>query len=272
MELATGKCGISPEHVNIGGPPSDNVAIDEEGTITLVNLVGLSALIGISLAYFSFRNVRITAMLFITGGVGAMASLAYVWFGGEKMDAILMSMPSLIYVLGLSGAVHIVNYYRDSCHEHGHKVAAEAAISHSWFPCTLAAFTTALGLGSLYISNLAPISKFGLFSAIATVATLIILFTFLPAALTVFRPGYHRLSPKKERESGAHNTGISAKVTHFWQRVGEVVMGRYSLFATIGILAIVIGAYGIATKIETQVHLLKMFDPGAKNPRRLSLA
>ncbi len=263
LELATGSCGILPQHLNMGGPPSDNVAIDEEGTITLVNLVGLSALIGITLAYFSFRNVRVTIMLFITGGVGAMASLAYVWFGGEKMDAIIMSMPSLIYVLGLSGAVHIVNYYRDACHDHGHKTAAEIAIAHSWFPCTLAAFTTALGLGSLYISNLAPISKFGLFSAIATVATLIILFTFLPAALTVFKPGYRRLS-KKELAAGGSSKGISAQVTKFWQGVGQVVMRNYTVFSVIGVLAILIGAYGIWNKIETQVHLLKMFDPGAK--------
>ena len=263
LELATGSCGILPGHLAMGGPPVDNVAIDEEGTITLVNLVGLSAMIGISLAYFSFRNVRITMMLFITGGVGAMASLAYVWFGGEKMDAILMSMPSLIYVLGLSGAVHIVNYYRDACHEHGHKTAAEAAISHSWFPCTLAAFTTALGLGSLYISNLAPISKFGLFSAIATVATLIILFTFLPAALTQFKPGYRRLS-KKEKADGGNKKGMSATVTKFWQSVGDVVMRNYTLVSVIGVVAIVVGAYGIFYKIETQVHLLKMFDPSAK--------
>ena len=266
LELATGSCGISPEHVVLGGPPVDNVAIDEEGTITLVNLVGLSAMIGITLAYFSFRNVRVTMMLFITGGVGAMASLAYVWFGGEKMDAILMSMPSLIYVLGLSGAVHIVNYYRDACHEHGHKAAAEAAIAHSWFPCTLAAFTTALGLGSLYISNLAPISKFGLFSAIATVATLIILFTFLPAALTVFKPGYRKLSQKRHRNGNHHQNsgGISVAVTNFWQRIGVFVMRNYTTFSIIGVLAIAVGAYGIWNKIETQVHLLKMFDPGAK--------
>ena len=266
LELATGSCGISSQHVVLGGPPVDNVAIDEEGTITLVNLVGLSAMIGITLAYFSFRNVRVTMMLFITGGVGAMASLAYVWFGGEKMDAILMSMPSLIYVLGLSGAVHIVNYYRDACHEHGPKAAAEAAIAHSWFPCTLAAFTTALGLGSLYISNLAPISKFGLFSAIATVATLIILFTFLPAALTVFKPGYRKLS-LKDHKRGEHpgaGGGISSAVTNFWQSVGDFVMRNYTVFSVIGVLAIVVGAYGIWNKIETQVHLLKMFDPSAK--------
>jgi len=201
LELAIGESGIAPENLHMGGPPSDNVAIDEEGTITLQNLIGLSAMIGITLAYLSFRNVRITIMLFFTGGVSAMASLAYVWFGGMNMDAILMSMPSLIYVLGLSGAVHIVNYYRDACHEFGHKLAVERAIGHSWFPCLLAAFTTALGLGSLMTSKLAPIWKFGCFSAIATMATVIILFTYLPAALVVFKPGYTKQS-KKQRETG----------------------------------------------------------------------
>ncbi len=261
LELAIGESGIASENLHIGGPPSDNVAIDEEGTITLQNLIGLSALIGITLAYLSFRNVRVTFMLFFTGGVSAMASLAYVWFGGMNMDAILMSMPSLIYVLGLSGAVHIVNYYRDACHEHGHKLAAERAIAHSWFPCSLAAFTTALGLGSLMTSKLAPIWKFGAFSAIATMATVIILFTYLPAALVVFKPGYVKQS-KKQRASGGSD--LAEKVTRFWNAVGGVVIRHYTVFAVTGVMVIVIGFWGVCTKIETQVHLLKMFDQSAK--------
>ena len=260
LELAIGESGIAPENLNLGGPPCDNVAIDEEGTITLKNLIGLSALIGITLAYLSFRNVRITIMLFFTGGVSAMASLAYVWFGGMNMDAILMSMPSLIYVLGLSAAVHIVNYYRDACHEFGHKLAVERAIGHSWFPCLLAAFTTALGLGSLMTSKLAPIWKFGCFSAIATMATVIILFSYLPAALVVFKPGYTKQS-KKQRESGGSD--IAEIVTRFWNRIGDVVIRNYTFFALAGVLVIAAGAWGI-TRIQTQVHLLKMFDPSAK--------
>jgi len=107
LELATGLCGIKAENLHIGGPPVDNVAIDEEGTITLLRLVNLSMLIGVTLAYFCFRSIRITFMLFFVGGVAAISSLAFVWFGGSTPDAILLSMPSLVYVLGLSGAVHI---------------------------------------------------------------------------------------------------------------------------------------------------------------------
>ena len=32
--------------LRLGGPPVDNIAIDEEGTVTLVRLVGYSVLVG----------------------------------------------------------------------------------------------------------------------------------------------------------------------------------------------------------------------------------
>ena len=178
--------------LRMGGPPVDNVAIDEEGQITLVRLVGFSVVIGIGLGYLCFRRVTVTLMIFIVGGVSAIASLSIVWWTGSSVDAILMSMPSLVYVLGLSGAVHIVNYYREAVHEHGLVGAPKRALGTVFMPCTLAAFTTALGLLSLYQSNIFPIRKFGLFSAIGVMATLALLFTYLPSALQLWPPGYER--------------------------------------------------------------------------------
>ena len=259
LELATRESGIAAENVRIGGPPSDNVAIDEEGTRTLVNLVGVSAFLGITIAWFSFQSWRLTLMLFFVGGTAAMASLSYVWFAGDTMDAILMSMPSLIYVLGLSGAVHIVNYYKEECLEYGSGLAAERAVSHALFPCALAAFTTALGLVSLCTSNLVPISKFGFYSAIATLATIVLLFTWLPSALTVWKPGYEKLPPGERDAEG----GMAAKVGRFWDAIGNWVVGHYSIVLVAAALLMGVGMYGIS-KIETQVHLLKLFDKNAK--------
>ena len=259
LELASGQCGVDPESLHIGGPPADNVAIDEEGTITLLKLVSLSALIGIGLAYLSFRSFRVTIMLFFTGGVAAMSSLAFVHYAGSTMDAILMSMPSLVYVLGLSGAVHIVNYYRDACHESGEDGAAEKAIRLGWFPCTLAAFTTGLGLISLYTSYLTPIKKFGLFSAIATMATVLFLFSYLPASLHIWRPGYKKKSGK---EKGT-DSKVAIAVARMWRRVGEIVIRNHAVVSTVGIAILILFGYGI-TRIETSVQLLKLFDKDAK--------
>ena len=259
LELAISKCGIDEANIHIGGPPADNVAIDEEGTSTLVKLIKYSALIGITIALLCFRKISLTFMIFFVGGVAAMGSLAIVWMAGDSMDAILMSMPSLVYVLGLSGAVHLVNYYRDACHEDGPELAAETAVLHCIGPCSLAALTTALGLYSLTTSSLSPIFKFGKYSAFATVATVFLLFTFLPAALTLFKPGFKKLAAK-EREN---DQSVMARIGAFWDGVGDVVIRNWRGVMAMGLVVMMVGIYGI-TKVETQVHLLKLFDPGAK--------
>ncbi len=261
LELATGQCGIKPENLHIGGPPVDNVAIDEEGSITLFRLVSLSALIGFTLAYLSFRSIRVTLMLFFVGGVAAISSLAFVWFAGSTMDAILMTMPSLVYVLGLSGAVHVVNYYKDACHEKGEGRAADIAVKLGWFPCTLAAFTTALGLISLYTSNLVPIKKFGLFSAIATLATVTLLFTYLPSSLTIWPPGYGRRNG--ENRSRRRRPQLSELVGKFWDAIGGWVVKHHAPVSIVSIIVLVVFAYGV-TRVDTTVQLLKLFRSDAK--------
>ena len=252
--------GISTDdegELRLGGPPVDNVAIDEEGTITLVRLVGYSVALGLTLSMICFRSINVTLMVFLVGGVSAVTSLSIVYWTGWSVDAILMSMPSLVYVLGLSGAVHIVNYYRDACREHGIEGAPDRALAHGWGPCTLAALTTALGLLSLYTSNIMPIKKFGLFSAIGVVATLALLFTYLPAALEIWPPGYHR-----QRRDSNQDT-LFRQIEGFWLRVADWVVKRYTVVIVVSLVVMALCSYGI-TKTESSVQLLKLFDEDSK--------
>lgn len=263
LALAINECGISADDLKMGGPPVDNVAIDEEGTITLVRLVGFSALIGISLSLLCFRSIKVTMMVFFVGGVSAVASLAIVFWSGSipgmgalsSVDAVLMSMPALVYVLGLSGAVHIVNYYREAVDEEGVEGAAERALAHAWGPCTLAAFTTALGLISLYSSNLMPIKKFGLFSALGVMATLSLLFCYLPAALTIW--------PFITKKRLDEEDGVTKIVENVWLAVGRWIIGNHWL-VTAGCFALMVAVGLGLTKIKTEVQLLKLFDPDSK--------
>lgn len=255
--LATVECDISKNDLHLGGPPCDNVAIDEEGTITLVRLVGFSSLVGLVIAYLSFRSIIVTMMVFFVGGVSAIASMGIVWYGNSQLDAILLTMPSLVYVLGLSGAVHIVNYYREACYEDGHRAAAETAVKYGWFPCTLAAMTTSLGLISLYVSNLIPIKKFGLFSAIGTMVTVTLLFTYLPAALKLFPPGYKKRRKRDLEEKKGRS--LYDLTNDFWLAIGNWVIKRHAIVTGLVMLMLVVAALGIF-KIKTSVQLIKLFD------------
>lgn len=241
--------------IHIGGPPVDNVAIDEEGTITLVRLIGYSLALGLGLSLALLRSVRLMMVVFFVGGVSAMASLSMVWWCNASVDAILLTMPSLVYVLGMAGAIHIVNYYRDAAVEGGQKGAPERAISHAFLPCSLAALTTAIGLLSLCTSNILPIRKFGIFSAMGVISTLVLLYLFLPSALTVF--------PPKERTLRGSGDKAAQRILGFWEVVGAFILKRHWWVNAVCITLFIGLGFGLF-KIQTSVQLLKLFDSNSQ--------
>ena len=250
-----------PPVLKLGGPPVDNAAIDEEGQITLVRLVGLSLAVGLGLSWLCFRSVNVTIMVFLVGGISALASVSLVYWTGSSVDAVLMSMPSLVYVLGISGAVHIVNYYRESVYKDGLRGASGKAIALGWQPCTLAAATTALGLLSLYTSQILPIRKFGFYSALGVMATLLLLFTYLPAALQIWPPRSFLKRGQRSRE--ATRSAVDKFIEAFWMNIGQWIIRNYGLVCT-GCVVVMVGVGAGLYRINTSIQLLKMFDTNAQ--------
>jgi len=268
-DIAATECGIASETIHMGGPPVDNITIDVEGERTLIRLAGLSGIVGLTLSYWCFRSVKLTGIVFAVGVLSAGMSLALVFYFGVfeviflgmnkprlgTVDAILMSMPAVVYVLGLSGATHIVNYYRDARREKGVHDAAETAVRLGWGPCTLAAFTTAVGLGSLYTSDILPIKKFGMFTAGAVMLTVALLFTILPVFL-------HRFPVSEEsikRQSGGHGGANESHLPEWAKRLFGFVIHRHALTCAIWFVVMATLAIGF-TKIGTSVSLLKLLD------------
>ncbi len=247
-----------PEGLHLGGPPVDNVAIDNEGQRTLFRLAGLSAVVGLGISWVCFRSVRLTIMVFFTAILAAGTALGMVYFTGSYSDAVLLTMPSLVYVLAISGAIHIVNYYHDAIREHGLTSAPERALSHGFLPCFLAALTTALGLGSLVISDVVPIAKFGTYSASGVMTTLPLIFLFLPALLYFFPSRAYAQRVRHEGEEQVADTLI----IRAWRRVGGLIIGHNYLVATVCLIVMVFCAFGLP-RLKTSIQLAKLFSADA---------
>ncbi len=243
----------------LGGPPVDNVAIGYEGERTLYRLAGICALVGVTIAMLCFRSVRLTSFVFWTGILAAGISLATVSLTGSRCDAIMLSMPALVYVLAMSGAVHIINYYHDAIREHGLAGAAERAVSLAWYPCFISNLTTAIGLGSLYFSHLIPIIKFGVYSAIAVMLSLLLLFLYLPALLHFFPSRDFA----KQVEQGGKDVGDHGVIDRWWQFFGGIIT-RYNMFVMLLLFgAMVYFAVGVF-KIQTSVKMMRFYSPNAE--------
>ncbi len=252
-------CGIDPETARLGGPPVENVAIDEEGDKTLSRLALISGALGICLAWWSLRSVKLTAMVFACAVMSAAAGLAVVVWTGQTTDAVMMSMPSMLYVLAISGAVHLVNYYHDAVREHGLEGAAERALAHGWKPAILCNVTTGIGLASLATADLEPIRKFGIYSAAGVVIMLIFLLVFLPSALTMWPVPLTRKQKRDEEEIELAGVGDPTKSHDFWTRwSGGIIQHHWAVTAACILFIAGIG-YGL-THVQTNIDLLRLFD------------
>lgn len=259
---ALAEVGIKESEVRLGGPPIDNSAIDEEGERTLMRLALLSGAFGVGLAYWSLRSVRMTMVVFMCGLLSAAISLALVPLTGNSMDAILMSMPALVYVLSVSGAIHFINYYRQAVEENGLKHAVEAALHHAWKPALFCSVTTSIGLVSLCSSDIIPIAKFGAYSALGVFGMLLVLFGLLPALLKLWpwipaglTAEGHVIEPPEGKPHWTRE--------RIWGTWAGVVERHYGLVLA-GSFAVIVGLCLGLPRVTTSIDLLKLFHKDAQ--------
>jgi predicted RND superfamily exporter protein len=259
------RAGIEDADLHLGGPPVDNISIDEEGERTLIRLAGFSGLLGLGLAWWSLRSMVLTWIVFCCAVTSAAASLAIIWATGETVDAIVLSMPSLVYVLAISGAVHFINYYRDAVREGGLWGATERAVLHALKPAVLCSLTTALGLLSLCASELVPIRKFGLYSASGVTVLNVVLFLILPSALHVLRYARRWEQDVDSSSSQLHATESQqpSSLERFWAKVASFIVRNHFGVASACVLFVGLIGFGL-TKTRTSIDLLELFDSQAR--------
>ena len=259
-QVAAEECGVPEKAIHMGGPPVDNVSIDKAGQTSVTVLFALSLVVGFFVSWWSLKSKLLVGLVLASGVYSMFASLAVVWYSGYPVDAILLTMPSLVYVATTSGAIHLANYYRDQIAETGIvDGAAGRSVHHALLPLSLATGTTAIGLATLAVSELVPIRMFGIFSAIGVVVSFFVLISFMPAALELFPPKL-KVGKSVDDQSNADWRPIEASR---WWRLGQWVT-RHNGMVTMACL-LVMGAVGYGmTRVESSVQLMRLFSPNAR--------
>lgn len=253
LQVATKECAIPESAIRMGGPPVDNVELDKAGENSLMRLAVVTGVVGVFISWWCLRSFKLMLMVFFAGVYSAAASLAVVWYTGAQMNSILLTMPSLVYVAAISGAIHLANYYREAVHENGVYGASMQAVKHAWLPLTLASITTAFGLFSLAISELVPIQMFGVYSAIGVLVATIVLFFYMPAVLDRF--------PVQPLEAARHHERTAASealTSDWWRKVGEAILRHNLLVSAVCFAVLATAAWGIQYS-RTSVKLLNFF-------------
>lgn len=169
---------LGRDALRVAGTVYESYAVDQAAENSLEKLVAPSCFIGILLAWYCLRSIRAAIAVLTIAGVGQLLAISIVYYSGGKFSAVLIVLPTLVFMLTLSGAVHLMNYYRDVSVGH-HDHLGSRAMLLGFKPSLFSSITTSLGMASLAASQLSPIREFGLYSAISlSAATLFLLLGF----------------------------------------------------------------------------------------------
>lgn len=248
LDTAHRVCGLDRSEFRIAGPPVDGVAIDKAGVETMVHFALPSALASLCFCWWCLRAWRYALAILAVAGFGEGVCLTLVFYSRIPMNAILILMPPLVFVLTIAAGVHLVNYYLDEVRLRDVEGATQRAIRAGWFPSVLATATTAIGLGSLLVSRVEPIRMFGGFATIGVLVTLLLLFLVLPGAMELWPQSRPTERPRQWR------------LAHFWTLLAEFVIGRASIICVVALLLMAALGWGLR-HIETSVKLRDLFSP-----------
>ena len=127
-----------------------------------IKVFQVGGLIGLTIAFLVFR--RVAAVLIVYGGafVGALWTMGALGLAGEPVNALNSILPTLVLVVGLTDAVHLMYDIRASHRRGAGPVAAAcSAVRHVGPACVLTSITTAIGFSSLALTSVPIIRRFG---------------------------------------------------------------------------------------------------------------
>jgi predicted RND superfamily exporter protein len=206
-----------------------------------------SALVSALLAYALVRSIRLASFVLFISLFTMVCSMALVPITGGSMNMVLIVMPTLLIVLTMSGAIHVANYWKHAaCKDEAHAISK--TVRMSWRPCFLASLTTAIGLISLCTSSLTPVRHFGIYAAVGTMFSLLMVVYGLPSLMQLWTG-----RPPKEHE--LDHAG--------WRTFGRMLT-VHSGWQSLAVIAICIGCSIGLNKFRTETKVIRYFPDHAK--------
>ncbi len=185
-QLLVQEAGIPEGDIHLVGPIMDGYTVDSDSARSMRNFTVPSALVMLGLAWYRLRSRRVALTVFGLSLYCEAVTLALVYYTGSKLNPILMVMPPLILALTMAGGIHLVNYYFDALAAGPRETASQRALALGFRPCFLAAGTTAIGLASLLVSDIAPIREFGGYASAGVMISLCLLLLVIPGSFELW--------------------------------------------------------------------------------------
>ncbi|MBN2798439.1 MAG: MMPL family transporter [Deltaproteobacteria bacterium] len=151
-------------------------------------LGGASYLLVFGLLWVFFGRPGPVLVALVAVGSSALVPLGLMGWAGVDMNTVTMVLPTLVFIIGVADAVHLLNALgREPLGPH----RVRRAVSAVFWPCVFTSLTTAAGFLSLASARVPVVRQLGLFATAGVLAALgiTVLLVLIAGRWPFFAPG-----------------------------------------------------------------------------------
>jgi len=152
----------------------------------MIVFISLSVVLIVLFLFIAFRSawgiwVPVTVVM-----LSIIWLLGFMQFTGKSVDLMVMILPTILFVVGMSDVVHILSKYFDELRLGKDKISAlKISFKEIGLATLLTSVTTAIGFLTLLTSSIEPINDFGLYAAAGVFIAFVLAYSLLPAVLVL---------------------------------------------------------------------------------------
>ena len=148
--------------------------------------IGLAIVMIAILLFIMFRSVTAVLLPLAVVVLALLSTIGLMGHFGTSLKLPTVILPSFLLAVGVGAAVHLLAiHYRNIAAGIVRRDAIVDAVRHAGLPILLTSLTTAAGLGSFSLAEVAPIAELGGYSAIGVLIALVYTLIMLPAGLAL---------------------------------------------------------------------------------------
>jgi len=234
--------------IYVAGSPAVNNALKAQMQADMQKFMRITFLIIIVFLFVMFRRVSAVVYPLMVVILSLLATVGTMAWAGVAFKLPTQIVPSLLLAVSIGATVHILSIFFDRFNTKGDKKEAlRYTLGHSGLAIAMTSVTTAIGVGSFFGSEVAPIADLGTFASLGVMVSLFLTLTLLPALLSITK-----LKQKVKTEAGT--------LDKIMQKLSIIPIRYYK--SIIGVSAVlVIVALFASTKIELSHNPLYWFQP-----------
>lgn len=148
--------------------------------------VSISSILILLVLYFLYRSITGLVLPIIIVWLTVLYTVAFVVMTGGFFEILSSTIAPILLCVGIADSIHMISKYDDAMRQGLSKRNAIIEMLMTLGSATLlTSLTTAIGFATLFSSNVTPMKRFGIYTAVGVLLAYLITIFLLPSSLTL---------------------------------------------------------------------------------------